>query len=122
MKVVSRIAGLLSIALCIVLLGCGKKTITSSDITGDWIEITSDSDKVRLSLMQDGTLYTQYVDTSGTAIIDTGYFNLAGEGGGIYFNFSWGSNGGNWTSEYDQITINDFYTDIFPTSTVFNRE
>jgi len=112
----------LFIVMFVALLSCKKEQISRTDIVGNWIEISSNADKVKLNLLENGSLYTHYIDTAGLLVIDTGDYVLTGQGSGIYFNFSWGSNGGNLILDDDEIEINDLYTDVFPTSTRFQRE
>ena len=117
----NRIIALVTFSLLFSLYSCKKEQIEISNLNGNWVEDTTNLDKVELEILSDGTLYTSYVDTLNTNIVDTGYVIIK-EGDAIEFYFSWGTKGGHLNLESNELQINDFRMDVFPTVTNFDRK
>jgi hypothetical protein len=99
---------------------CKKEQIELSNLTGNWIENTTDPNKVELEILSDGTLFTSYLDTSNTLIVDTGLLVITGETT-MQFQFSWRLNTARLNTESDVLEINNFNSPIFPSGTNVDR-
>ncbi|MFK7786032.1 MAG: hypothetical protein AB8B56_12990 [Crocinitomicaceae bacterium] len=102
------------------LFGCKKEPVQMSTLAGNWIQETSNSFKIELEILSDGTIYTTYADTSGIHV-DTGSVEILTQALSINFNFGSGVKNGTYEEETDQIAIPDLDFSLGPYTTWFNR-
>ena len=114
----SKLIIILASSLFLVLIGCKKsQQVEMSDLSGSWIENTLEPSKIQLEILPNGTVYISYQDTA-TIFNDTGSVTIIGNTA-LEFQLNWGNKTGQLDLDPKSLGINEFESEIYPTTTSF---